>query len=38
MFPFWFDLSGSQLLQWGSAAFVLFACLVNLAAGQHRGC
>jgi len=38
MFPFWFDLSSSQLLQWGSAAFVLFVCTVNLAAGQQRGC
>jgi hypothetical protein len=36
MFPVWFDLSSSQLLQWGSALFVLFVCLVNLATGQHR--
>ena len=38
MLPIWFDLSCSQLLQWGSAVFVLFICLANLAAGQHRGC
>ena len=38
MFPIWFDLSSSQLLQWGSAALVLFVCLVNLAAGQRSGC
>ena len=25
------SLSSSQLLQWGSAAFVLFVCLANLA-------
>lgn len=38
MFPVWFDLSSSQFYQWGSAAFVLIFCLVNLATGQHRGC
>lgn len=38
MLPMWFDLSSSQLLQWGTAAIVLFVCLVNLAAGQQRSC
>ena len=38
MFPIWFDLSSSQLLQWGPAALVLLVGLVNLATGQQRGC
>jgi hypothetical protein len=37
MFPFWYELSSSQLLQWISSAVVLFVCLVNLAAGQRGG-
>jgi hypothetical protein len=37
MLPILFDLSDSQLLQWGTAMFVLFICVVNLAVGQHRG-
>ena len=36
MFPFWYELSSSQLLQWISSV-VLFVCLVNLAAGQRGG-
>jgi len=38
MFPFWCELSGSQLLQWISSAVMLVVCLVNLAAGQRNGC
>ena len=37
MFPFWYELSGSQLLQWTASAVVLLLCLVNLAAGQRSG-
>ena len=33
MFPFWCELSGSQLLQWTTGAVTLLVCLVNLAAG-----
>lgn len=38
MFPFWCEMSGSQLLQWISGGMVLLVCLVNLAAGQRHGC
>ncbi len=38
MFPFWCEMSGSQLLQWISSAAVLLMCLANLAAGQRNGC
>ena len=38
MFPFWCELSGSQLLQWTSSAMVLLVCVANLAAGQRNGC
>ncbi len=37
MFPFWCELSGSQLLQWIASAVTLLFCLVNLAAGQRGG-
>lgn len=37
MFPFWYELSGSQLLQWTVSGVTLFVCLVNLAAGQRSG-
>jgi hypothetical protein len=37
MFPFWYEMSGSQLLQWVSSGVALLVCLVNLAAGQ-RSC
>jgi hypothetical protein len=37
MFPFWCEMSGSQLLQWISSGMVLLICLVNLAAGQRNG-
>lgn len=37
MFPFWYELSGSQLLQWTASAATLLLCLVNLAAGQRSG-
>ena len=38
MFPFWCEMSGSQLLQWVSSAGALLFCLANLAAGQRTGC
>lgn len=38
MFPFWYELSSNQLLQWIASAVVLLACLVNLAAGHRSGC
>lgn len=37
MFPYWYELSGSQLLQWTASAATLLLCLVNLAAGQRSG-
>lgn len=37
MFPFWYELSGSQLLQWTTSGVTLLFCLVNLAAGQRSG-
>jgi len=37
MFPFWYEMSGSQLLQWMINGVTLFVCLVNLAAGQRSG-
>jgi len=37
MFPLWYELSGSQLLQWTASAVALLFCLVNLAAGQRSG-
>ena len=37
MFPFWYELSGSQLLQWTVSGVTLLFCLVNLAAGQRSG-
>lgn len=38
MFPFWCELSGSQLLQWVASGTVLLVYLVNLAAGQRTTC
>jgi hypothetical protein len=37
MFPFWYEMSGSQLLQWTASAVSLLFCLVNLAAGPRSG-
>ena len=38
MLPVWMDLSSSQLLQWCPIALTALVTLVNLAAGQQRGC
>ena len=38
MFPFWCEMSGSQLLQWASSGVVLLVFLVNLAAGPRSTC
>ncbi len=38
MFPFWCEMSGSQLLQWASSATAILIVLVNLAAGQRNAC
>jgi hypothetical protein len=35
MFPFWYELSGSQLLQWTASLSALMAFLANLATGPR---